>query len=458
MKIKFVLVLMVVATALGSAIARAQTQYQAAQFAREGRALSASQAKELETRVADNPEDRAARTRLLGYYASTALRTIGAEATRDGRRRHILWFIQHHPESEATSLSEITIDPAGHALADADGYEQAKKAWLAQIDRHKDDVTVLLHAARFFRLPDRALTLDLLKRGVRLSGPNPNAARELGYVYGMTILGITMLNSNGIPLKADPDLAAGALAKQSIREVRESSNYAVVVSAGATLSQYSTFVSETLNGAVSQKALAEELLKKADAMNQTDGASARSLADSYHLRWVGAQTPQERASFARKELEYAELAANRSKANPEWYQTLLVRAAKAAVEAGEFEKAQQLANDALAQVGSRNDNTTGPVIHDAHVVLGRVDLAAGRVAGAKQHLLAAGRVIGGGSLTSFGPNMSLAKALLEHGERETVVKYLEECESFWSFQGTARQWITTIERGGIPNFGANLVY
>ena len=137
---------------------------------------------------------------------------------------------------------------------------------------------------------------------------------------------------------------------------------------------------------------------------------------------------------------------------------MLVRAAKAAVEAGEFEKAQQLANDALAQVGSRNDNTTGPVIHDAHVVLGRVDLAAGRVAGAKRHLLAAGRVTGGGALTSFGPNMSLAKALLEHGERATVVNYLEECESFWSFQGTARQWITTIQRGGTPNFGSNLIY
>src|SRR6185369_16486768 len=90
MKIKSVCVQLVVATALGSVIASAQTQSQAAQLARGGRTLSASEVKDLETHLADNPEDLVARTRLLGYYTSTALRTIGAEATRDARRRHIL--------------------------------------------------------------------------------------------------------------------------------------------------------------------------------------------------------------------------------------------------------------------------------------------------------------------------------------------------------------------------------
>ena len=45
--------------------------------------------------------------------------------------------------------------------------------------------------------------------------------------------------------------------------------------------------------------------------------------------------------------------------------------------------------------------------HDAHVVLGRAALAQGKTDEGKTHLLQAGRVTGGGSLTSFGPNMSL---------------------------------------------------
>ena len=41
---------------------------------------------------------------------------------------------------------------------------------------------------------------------------------------------------------------------------------------------------------------------------------------------------------------------------------------------------------------------------------------------------------------------------------ENVVRYLEECESFWPNRGTLVQWIQTINSGGIPNFAANLTY
>ena len=132
-------------------------------------------------------------------------------------------------------------------------------------------------------------------------------------------------------------------------------------------------------------------------------------------------------------------------------------AAKAAIEANEVGKARQFATTALAQVGSRNDNTTGQTIHDSHVVLGRVALRTGNVAEAKAQLQQAGHVTGGGSLTSFGPNVSLAKELLERGERDAVVQYLEACEAFWPNR-MLTQWIQTITRGGTPNFGANLTY
>jgi hypothetical protein len=450
------LVLTLLVSVLWRATPTAQTAPPASQLAREGRTLSVAQVNDLETRLTTNPEDLAARTRLLGYYFASAQRAMGADATRAARRRHIVWVVEHHPEADVTTLSEMTIDPAGHPLADPEGYAEVKTRWLAQIDRRKDDARVLLHAARFFRLPDRALALDLLKQAVRLS-PTDAAASELGYVYAITILGVTMINNNGLPMSADPAAAAGALARQSIAEVRASSNLAVIRSAGAILAQYGVMVGAISKVTINQDALAEELLTKAEAMNPADFGTVQSLSTFYHLQWVRARTAADRMRFAAQELEQAERAVERSYAEPDWYRASLLMAAKAAIEADDVGKARQFATTALAQVGSRNDNTTGQIIHDSHVVLGRVALRTGNVAEAKAQLQQAGHVTGGGTLTSFGPNMSLAKELLERGERDAVVQYLEACEAFWPNRMLS-QWIQTITGGGTPNFGANLTY
>ena len=450
------LLLALLVSVLGRATPIAQTAPPASQLAREGRSLSVAQVNDLETRLTANPEDLAARTRLLGYYFASAQRAMGADATRAARRRHIVWIIEHHPEADVTTLSEMTIDPAGHPLADPEGYAEVKTRWLEQIDRRKDDASVLLHAARFFRLPDRALALDLLKQAVRLS-PTDATGAELGYVYAITILGVTMINNNGLPMNTDPAAAAGALARQSIAEVRASSNLAVIRTAGAILAQYGAMVGAISKVTINQDALAEELLTKAAAMNPADFGTIQSLSTFYHLQWIRARTAADRTRFAALELEQAERAVERSNADPDWYRASLLMAAKAAIEANDVGKARQFATTALAQAGSRNDNTTGQTIHDSHVVLGRVALRAGNVAEAKAQLQQAAHVTGGGTLTSFGPNMSLAKELLERGERDAVVQYLEACEAFWPNRMLS-QWIQTITRGGTPNFGANLTY
>jgi len=55
--------------------------------------------------------------------------------------------------------------------------------------------------------------------------------------------------------------------------------------------------------------------------------------------------------------------------------------------------------------------------------------------------------------------MMLAKELLERGERDTVIRYFEECAGFWKLHGERlNEWTATVKGGGIPNFGANLFY
>jgi hypothetical protein len=107
----------------------------------------------------------------------------------------------------------------------------------------------------------------------------------------------------------------------------------------------------------------------------------------------------------------------------------------------------------------KNDWNYGNAWPEGNVVLGRLALERGDLAGAKEHLLAAGQAPGSPQLDSFGPNRTLAKGLLEKGEPEVVLAYLQSCGKFWKMGREKLQaWTATIKGGGTPDFGSNLHY
>ena len=61
----------------------------------------------------------------------------------------------------------------------------------------------------------------------------------------------------------------------------------------------------------------------------------------------------------------------------------------------------------------KSDWNYGNALHKGNIVLGRIALERGDIAGAKEHLLAAGQTPGSPQVGSFGPNTTLAKELLE---------------------------------------------
>lgn len=135
------------------------------------------------------------------------------------------------------------------------------------------------------------------------------------------------------------------------------------------------------------------------------------------------------------------------------------------IAAETWEKAQEVATKFLKKAGKedQNDFDRGNIIHHAHLLLGRIALAQGNIELAKNELLEAGKTNGSPQLNSFGPNMLLAKKLLEVGEKEVVLAYLELCYKFWTISlqpliEMREQWVKEIKEGKIPDFGANLIY
>ena len=101
----------------------------------------------------------------------------------------------------------------------------------------------------------------------------------------------------------------------------------------------------------------------------------------------------------------------------------------------------------------------GTAVHDGNLVLGRIALQENRIEEAKQYLLEAGNSTGSPVLRSFGPNMSLARGLLQNGEAEAVLQYFDRCSKFWGTGGgKLTQWTEDVRAGRMPDFQANLVY
>jgi hypothetical protein len=139
--------------------------------------------------------------------------------------------------------------------------------------------------------------------------------------------------------------------------------------------------------------------------------------------------------------------------------------APAAFVAGDAEKARAYAKELLAlgeQLKSQpgfGPSNYGQATHVGNLVLGRLALAAGDVSEAKERLLAAGRVPGSPTLNSYGPDMLLAKELIEKGERQAAVEYFDLCAKFWArHEEKLSQWKETVAQGGMPDFGFNLGY
>lgn len=203
------------------------------------------------------------------------------------------------------------------------------------------------------------------------------------------------------------------------------------------------------------RAVAEDCLLKGQTLDAKDPHWPASLGQLYSLGLPFLPSGQARKAAAEKAFQQYRLAYDLSdsmKAN-----ALLYNLAKTAFAAGLIDDAKKFATKMLKDdsVGWNRGNR----IHHGNLILGQIALLDGNVDDAKSRLLLAGKTNGSPQLNSFGPNMSLAKALLEQGETDVVLAYFDLCKKFWSSPNRKlEQWIDDVKSNRTPQFGANLAY
>ena len=118
----------------------------------------------------------------------------------------------------------------------------------------------------------------------------------------------------------------------------------------------------------------------------------------------------------------------------------------------EFKVGDMEGAGALAKIHLQGKDRTA--LQRSNTILGRVALRSGDVPGAKQYLLDSSGPLARSDVAVSGPTLVLAKELLQKGEKEAVLQYLDNCLSLWPRGESVLQlWIDDIKNGKTPNFG-----
>jgi len=401
--------------------------------------MTLDEAAALERLLEQNPEDMATRDKLITFY-----RWRGAnrhpQDWKDNivaRRRHVLWLIEHHPDSE--QLTRVRVFKS----EDPDGYAQARKLWLAAIARPDVSTAVLSNAASFFEGSDKPLAEQILLRAreqepdgpkprVANGGASPSWSWRLGVLYAYAILG-----------RPDEDPNA----KWATDKLRQSSDAQILYAAGFDLSWRPAQTERRLFG--------EQLLERASRLDADIAERVRALfyqRDTLNLPPAFFASPREswpalleksigvdklRQLTAVSEFEYMSAEyfdwlsrqpeSVRRSANPGRSQEQDRQAA-----AGMFARSKEYARKAIDLGRSLDAATKHPdSLFRAHIAYGLHALREGKRNEAVKELLEA---------SNFSPipfddrqpfvsssplEHRLVNYLLKTGERETVIEYLE---------------------------------
>ncbi len=388
----------------------------------------------LQKRIADHPDniaDRHALVRAVSFQAGAL-----PEKARPIRREQILWLIAYHPDAKIFDDPAMQLWPRGR-LGDPDGYAQSAQLWKEKAAG--TNTKAIANAAIFFKIPDPAEALAILDAAERDHPNDPDLARARGVVDAASILGLSAMDDANFPLYSSTSARRGApSAAAALKQVQASEDANLLGGAGEFLSRPNVFIVpfNTTFGDDDLPALAEKWLRRARQLAPASDTWNGALSNAIR---VSAQ----RATDAAQKLRLLYEASSLLPENPK--RRMLAEIAQAEFEASDDAAAGRDAQTLVDGKRSFYDWNVG------HTVLGRLALAQGNAAQAKEHLLASVKPPAQFKNPTAQPNMTLAQEILDAGDKDTVVQFLEASRPVWPFdQGRIDHMINFVKRAVPP--------
>jgi hypothetical protein len=203
----------------------------------EGWRLTPAEAVRLESELVRDPDNVAARVRLISYYHQQMI--------AEPRARHILWLIENRPEAEVFRVaSSVTgMWPDWTRLNRQADWERARALWLRQAERYPKNTRILANSAQALPLED---SLVLIRRARAVEPGNPEWSACLAMVYARAVRDVFFArqpgdgsrrfagvgSSGGVRLRFN---AALPMAEKLMMELESSADTALVGGTGELL-------------------------------------------------------------------------------------------------------------------------------------------------------------------------------------------------------------------------------
>jgi hypothetical protein len=382
--------------------------------------MTPDQAARLESELKANPRDNKKLTTLVRYYQ---LKRGG-----QGFNAITLWYIEHEP----TFPWAWNINPAWDRAA----YDQGKKLWLAHLSKLEVDSEIYYNAARFLEGGDKPLAERVLLDGQK-AYPSKDWTTDLGMHYAQALLGsVGPLAEFNVIRAVDMKEAQGRYA-QGVRANFAASNdpQLLTVTAQWIMSWSGNFLYSRENPFDFDPLLLAKSFNDRALSLQPDSRGALSIKlhleeTANRLRLRG--TPPDEMNHS----DRLRLLSDQMD-NAFWNK-----------KTDEIESnAQELLTLAAKDT---NDPEYGNAVFFANMALGDLALRRGDKLGAARFLLAASAAPPTDRLRNDYIDMTLARQLVDWGEREAVAKFLDRCARL-NHRSPLAEWAAQIRKGINPD-------
>lgn len=415
-----------------------------------------AQIETLEKGLGAKPDSAGARNQILQLLTDpNVTANLPVERVIETRRRHILWLIATHPEQRNNFLRASQLIPLRGPWADPEGYADSVRMWKERASRPGASAGVLASAAVYLKASDRPAALALLRAGLQDHPEDGALWRAVGMVDAAAMAGVTGPGDRD-QFAADPTLGDAPLAKLARKEVESSANAFLLGGAAQMLGGNLIQNQGQLHfGDDDASSLAERWLRRAIELAPAEAEWKALLVPVLRLQASRSEDPRERARLLREAMGFLP-----QRDTP----TALTELAKAEFESGDDEAARrdaQRAVEGAVDVAKRNPQQAATLINRGNSVLGRIALAHGDLAQARERLRASLRFAAPASVNFgvAGPDLSLAEDLADAGERDAVIEYLEASRQFWPYdRGLAGHYIRSIQAGKKREAFANFAH